>query len=228
MGSAINKQEWNTIAARYASPVAGPGKPDGLCYPLLPVDLRGKRILDAGCGTGWLTRHLARQGATVVGIDISDGLIARAQAAEAAAPLGITYRVHDLMEELPFDEGTFDIAISVWTIMDVEEPLAAIRNIGRTVRIGGQFVCSLVHPCFYRQKISAGGTELDLDNYFDRQRIEWRHIEARDGSGTHIQYRQFHRTVGDYLNTLAECGFCLLRFVESNGTTELAISCHKH
>ncbi|MAG37146.1 MAG: hypothetical protein CL878_13010 [Dehalococcoidia bacterium] len=227
MGSALNRQEWNTIAPRYASPVAGPGKPDTLCVPLLPKDLHGHRTLDAGCGTGWLTRWLARQGATVIGVDVSDGLIARAQEAEEAAPLGISYLVRDLMEPLPFEEGTFDIAISIWTMMDVEEPLAAIRNIGQTVRVGGQFVFSVVHPCFFRPRVNSEGTGPDLNTYFDRQRIEWRRIEARDGSDTQVKYRQFHRTLGDYLNTLAECGFCLLRLVEPEGTSELAISCRK-
>jgi hypothetical protein len=40
-------------------------------------------------------------------------------------------------------------------------------------------------------------------------------------------YRQYHRTLGDYLNTLADAGFWLERFVEP-GDTQLAISARKH
>jgi 2-polyprenyl-3-methyl-5-hydroxy-6-metoxy-1,4-benzoquinol methylase len=193
---------------------------------LLPRDPRGLRVLDAGCGTGWLSRYLAGRGALVVGVDISEGLIARARSIEAVAPLGITYDVHDLLEALPYAAETFDVAISVMTVMDVEEPLAAVRHIGRVVRPGGQFVFSLVHPCFYRPKaqVTQWGTEFDLAHYFDRKRIEARSIVSPDG--TRANYRQFHRTLGDYLNTLAEAGFCLERFVEP-GDSQLAISARK-
>jgi 2-polyprenyl-3-methyl-5-hydroxy-6-metoxy-1,4-benzoquinol methylase len=194
---------------------------------LLPADLRGLRVLDAGCGTGWLSRYLAGRGALVVGVDISEGLVARARSIEAATPLGITYDVHDLLEALPYAAESFDVAISAMTVMDVEDPLAAVRHIARIVRPGGQFVFSLVHPCFYRPKaqLTEWGTEFDLAHYFDRQRIEGRSIASPDG--TRVDYRQFHRTLGDYLNALAEAGFCLQRLVEP-GDSQLAISARKH
>jgi SAM-dependent methyltransferase len=229
MRSATNKQEWNDAAAvyaaekaAYASGTAG-GGPDRLCCPLLPSDVAGLRILDAGCGTGPVSRYLAERGATVVAVDVSDELIDRGQAAEEAHPLGITYLVHDLLEELPFEDGAFDAAVAVMVVMDVEDPLAAVRHIGRVVRPGGQFVFSLVHPCFYRPKVNTAGNGFDLATYFDRDRIEGRYIER---NGTRADYRQFHRTLGDYLNTLADCGFCLVQFHEP-GDSQLAISCRK-
>lgn len=224
MGSDTNRREWEAAAEIYASDKTGVAMPDDLCCPLLPAGLRGMRILDAGCGPGHVSRFLARQGASVVGVDISDALIAKARATETAEPLEITYLVHDLLEELPFGAGDFDIAMAVMTIMDVEDPLAALRNIGRTVRVGGLLVFSVLHPCFYRPRMNAAGTGVDLDHYFNRARIEGRYIESEDG--TRADYRQFHRTLGDYLNALSEGGFCLVRFVEP-GDTRLAISCRK-
>ena len=226
MTSTTNKQEWNAAAAVYAGEKVRGGRPDALCCPLLPPDVAGLRILDAGCGAGPVSRYLAQRGAEVVGVDISDELIARAREAEEAEPLGVTYLVHDLMEDLPFDDGTFDAAVSVMTVMDVEDPLAAIRTIARTVRPGGAFVFSLPHPCFYRPRVRATqwGTEIDLAHYFDRTRIEGRYIER---NGQRADYRQFHRTLGDYLNTLADSGFCVVHFNEP-GDSQLAISCRKH
>ncbi|HEY4636091.1 MAG TPA: methyltransferase domain-containing protein, partial [Rhodospirillales bacterium] len=55
-------------------------------------DLRGKRVLDAGCGEGDSSRILARNGAAVVGIDISDAMLELAKTEEARNPLGIEYR----------------------------------------------------------------------------------------------------------------------------------------
>jgi SAM-dependent methyltransferase len=227
VGSTTNKREWNAAADVYASRGGAGAGPDQLCCPLLAAELRGVRVLDAGCGTGWLSRYLAGRGARVVGVDVSDALVARARSIEAAAPLGITYAVHDLMEPLPYAAGSFDAAVSVMTVMDVEEPLAAVRHVARVVRPGGQFVLSLVHPCFYRPKSKATewGTEFDLPHYFDRDRIEGRYVVSADG--TRADYRQFHRTLGDYLNALADEGCCLDRFVEP-GDSQLAISVRKH
>lgn len=143
---------------------------------------------------------------------------------EAAEPLGITYLAHDLVEELPFGDGEFDVAVSVMAIMDVEDPLAALRNIGRVVRPGGLLAFSILHPCFYRPRLNAHRTGVDVGHYFDRDRVEGRYIEA--GDGTRAEYRQFHRTLGDYLNTVADAGFLLARLVEP-GDTRLAISCRK-
>jgi 2-polyprenyl-3-methyl-5-hydroxy-6-metoxy-1,4-benzoquinol methylase len=53
-------------------------------------DVSGLRLLDLACGHGRFARELARRGAEVVGIDISAALIAKARAAENAAPLGVT------------------------------------------------------------------------------------------------------------------------------------------
>jgi len=224
MGSGINRQEWEAAAESYAGGKAGVVEPDDLCCPLLPEDLHGLRILDAGCGAGQVARFLAGRGGSVVGIDISESLITMARADEEVHPLGITYVVHDLLEELPFGEGAFDIAIAAMAFMDVEDPVAAVRNVGRVVRFGGLLVFSFLHPCFYRPRFTADGTGVDLEHYFDRRRIEGRYIEAGDGG--RIGYRQFHRTLGDYINTLVDVDFCVQRFLEP-GDTRLAISCRK-
>ena len=54
-------------------------------------DLRGRRVLDMGCGEGYNTRILARRGASMTGIDLSERMIALAHDEERRQPLGIEY-----------------------------------------------------------------------------------------------------------------------------------------
>ncbi len=62
----------------------------------LPEDLRGCRVLDAGCGTGAASLELARRGADVVAVDLSATLVALAR--ERAARPSIEFRVGDMLD----------------------------------------------------------------------------------------------------------------------------------
>ena len=60
----------------------------------LSATCEDKDVLDAGCGEGYNTRILARGGARMTGVDLSERMIELAQAEERRAPLGIRYVVH--------------------------------------------------------------------------------------------------------------------------------------
>src|SRR5579871_4564556 len=68
-------------------------------------DVRGHRILDAGCGQGYLARMLARRGARVTGVEPAAGWYAIATERERAEPLGITYLQADLSAFSVADAG---------------------------------------------------------------------------------------------------------------------------
>jgi SAM-dependent methyltransferase len=93
----------------------------------------GERILDVGTGTGLAARRVAEGGATAVGIDLGPELI---EAARRLAPT-IDFRVGDA-EQLPFDDGSFDGAISTFGIMFVNRPDAAAAELARVCRNGGR------------------------------------------------------------------------------------------
>ena len=95
----------------------------------LPLDLRGHRVLDAGCGTGMATAELAARGADVVAIDISPKLvdIARARLPEGLAG-SVDFRAGDM---LAADLGRFDHVIAMdsliyYTRPDLEAALDAL------------------------------------------------------------------------------------------------------
>lgn len=95
--------------------------------------LAGKDLLDAGCGAGLVVRLAADRGAVVSGLDASAPLLDVARDRTPAADL----RTGD-MEELPYPGGTFDIVTSFNAIQYATDPAAAVRELARVCRPGGQ------------------------------------------------------------------------------------------
>ena len=119
----------------------------GLFARIGPVRV-GVRVLDLGCGNGYISRRLARSGARVVGVDQSTELIERARAREAAEPLGITYHHADAADLLMLSDRSFDLAVANMSLIDFADAAGAIREVGRLLVPGGRFVFSISHPCF--------------------------------------------------------------------------------
>jgi 2-polyprenyl-6-hydroxyphenyl methylase / 3-demethylubiquinone-9 3-methyltransferase len=100
-------------------------------------DLRGVRLLDVGCGGGYLAEALAGAGAVVTGVDLSATTIAAARRHAAARGLAIDYRVADATA-LPFADGAFDVVLSSDFLEHVSDRLdAVIAEQARVLRDGG-------------------------------------------------------------------------------------------
>lgn len=99
----------------------------------------GERVLDLACGTGWVSRSVARQysGVKLFGIDIGPELIEAAKGKADAARATVDYRVADA-EKLPFDDGYFDAVISTCGIMFAGRPEAAAAELIRVTKPGGR------------------------------------------------------------------------------------------
>ena len=103
----------------------------------------GSRILDVGCGSGWLSEYFARLGYSVKGIDISPDLIQMSKERVARVPYGVdhetpldcTFQVHDI-ESAPLDE-TFDAVICYDSLHHLEDEAAVMRNIATMLDVGG-------------------------------------------------------------------------------------------
>lgn len=85
----------------------------------LPADLKGMRILDAGCGTGAFSAELAARGADVVGIDLSAQLVAIAQ---DRLPANLAGRVTFTAGDMLADHGRFDAAVAMDSLIYYAEP----------------------------------------------------------------------------------------------------------
>jgi len=98
-------------------------------------DLRGKRILDAGCGSGRLTRSLASYAGEVVGIDVASSID---HVARAGAEYENLHFVQGSLLEIPFADYAFDVVWSMGVIHHTGDTYRAFANLARVVRPGGK------------------------------------------------------------------------------------------
>ena len=102
-------------------------------------DANGRNVLDVGCGDGDLAVALWRRGAKAVGIDVSDAMIAAAEARAKKHGADVAFHLA-AAENLPFPPERFDVVVAVTILCFVENPAAIFREIARVLRPGGRLV----------------------------------------------------------------------------------------
>ncbi len=109
------------------------------------LDIRpGMKVLDLGCGTGNFSIKLAEKGCQVLGVDISQEMLAIAREKAEAKGLAIDFRQMDLMD-LNLNDGEFDLALTVTAFEFIEDIEGAFREIYRTVRPGGRILIGTIN-----------------------------------------------------------------------------------
>jgi ubiquinone/menaquinone biosynthesis C-methylase UbiE len=106
---------------------------------LLPHLAPGQRVLDVGCGPGTITADLARRvfPGEVIGIDLSDDVVAAATRDHpASAEARVAFTVGDVYS-LDFDDGSFDVVFAHQVLQHLSEPVTALCEIRRVLRPGG-------------------------------------------------------------------------------------------
>jgi SAM-dependent methyltransferase len=99
----------------------------------------GARILDVACGAGQISIPAARVGAKVTGVDIAPNLIEQARARARAENLDARFDEGDA-EMLPYDDGSFDIVVSLIGMMFAPRPELVTDELKRVCRPGGKII----------------------------------------------------------------------------------------
>jgi ubiquinone/menaquinone biosynthesis C-methylase UbiE len=115
---------------------------DGVVRDLLAAVPPGV-ALDAACGTGRHSRHLADRGFEIIGVDANRTMLARA---EAKVPGG-DFRVGDL-RALPVDDAAVDVVVCSLALSHVPEVGPVLAEFARVVRPGGTVIVSDMHPLY--------------------------------------------------------------------------------
>ena len=108
--------------------------------------LKGKKVLDVGCGGGILTDAMARQGAQVLGIDLATKAlrVAELHALEAGTP-GITYREVSAEDLAAEQAGQFDVVTCMEMLEHVPDPSAIVQACKTLVKPGGWVFFSTIN-----------------------------------------------------------------------------------
>ena len=113
--------------------------------------LAGCRVLDLGCGEGYVARQIQAAGAaSVLGVDLSQGMIDEARAEEERNPQGIEYRQGDASALSELSEGSFDrvAAVFLFNYVDSAVMTEVMRRVRAWLAPGGRFVFTVPHPSF--------------------------------------------------------------------------------
>lgn len=171
-------------------------------------EVRGLDVLDAGCGTGYLSAQLHSRGARVTGTDFSERMVAVARAQYPH----IDFRVDNCSELKSVPDAAIDLIVSNYVIMDTPDLPGTMRAFHRVLRPGGAAVLVFSHPCFPQGEAHWNGTEVSYrwrHSYFEQRKYvdpPWKHFRS--------EFIWYHRPLSDYWKAFREAGFAVSGFEE--------------
>lgn len=159
----------------------------------LAGDVAGRRILDAGCGSGPLSAALRDRGAEVTGFDVSAAMVelARTRLGEDADLI-----VHDLADPLPYADAAFDDVVASLVVHYLEDWTGPLAELHRVLKPGGRLILSTHHPMTYTA-LNPGA------NYFDVTEFSF----DAEHAGRTVVYTNWHRPLQAMTDAFGEAGF---------------------
>jgi len=212
---------WNCIADDWRIQVGDDGDRNRILNsdPVLwkfAGDVSGLTVLDAGCGTGYLSKKLRDRGALVTGIDFSERMI---EIARAKHP-DIGFRVDSCSALRTIGDEHFDIVIANYVLMDVPELGGTMKAFNRVLRTGGMAVLVFSHPCFPQGRATVSENDEETCycwsfTYFEQRKCAdppWGHFKS--------EFIWFHRPLSDYWKAFMTAGFVVVDFEEPRITED--------
>jgi len=174
-------------------------------------DIRGKRILEIGCGGAQNSIALWKWGAKTFGVDLSRKqiLYGRSLMRNESAEVGLLVCN---MEKLPFKDESFDVVTTAVSLHYAPDLNAVVAEANRVLVEGGYFTFSTAHPFSEGKLVKCRGkSAVALRNYFKRRVVRW--IDKLP-DGSRVKMHSYYRTLQDYFDTLTKNGFVVEQYVE--------------
>lgn len=209
------KAFWNRVAQDWDLQVGDEGDRNRILNsdPVLwdfAGDLTDLTVLDAGCGTGYLSRQINSMGAKAIGIDFSESMveIARAKSAD------IDFRVDSCCTLSTVDDASIDVLVSNYVLMDTPNLEETLHAFHRVLKANGRAILIFSHPCFPQgQAIDSPDDEgvryqWNLPYFEQRKCVDppWAHFKS--------EFVWFHRPLSDYWKAFQQAGFEVTDFEE--------------
>jgi ubiquinone/menaquinone biosynthesis C-methylase UbiE len=166
----------------------------------LAGDVRGRRILDAGCGSGPLALALRERGADLTGFDGSPAMV---ELARRRLGEDVSLQVANLAEPLPYSDGEFDDVVASLVLHYLEDWSGPLAELRRVLRPGGRLIMSVNHPTVYLINYR------DEDYFTTRQYSEEFEFAGRPGVLTY-----WHRPLHAIVDAVVEAGFSVTTLAE--------------
>jgi ubiquinone/menaquinone biosynthesis C-methylase UbiE len=175
-------------------------------------NVKGKDVLEIGCGGGQNSIVLKKWGAQPTGIDLSQEQLRFARLLAKKERVRIPF-YHGTMEDLSrFRDNSFDIVLSAFGVGYTDNLQKTFKEVYRVLRRNGVFVFADTHPMVSKGNIKRHGNRraLEISDYFSRRKHTWT-WKIEDKSARFITHQ---RTIQDYFETLVREGFSVERLLE--------------
>ncbi|MBS8264382.1 class I SAM-dependent methyltransferase [Mesobacillus boroniphilus] len=213
----INKKSWDEVAPRFygrtALPEYGPFAPEETELKLFG-SVRGKKVLDIGCGSGHSLKYMNDNGAAELwGLDLSHSQISAAGELLKDTNVKLFQSPMELNPGLP--QTYFDVVYSIFSLGWTTNLEQTLKNVHEYLKPGGVFIFSWEHPLFSRIQNTDDGLLFNKSYHeegpYDHQ--AWNHPAIMQ------QYK-----VSTYINSLVDTGFKIIKMVEEARITDELIS----
>jgi SAM-dependent methyltransferase len=202
-----NAAAWDRFAAAYQSgaqlPTStahyGPDIPTEAELRLLG-DLKGKRVLELGCGGAQCSIAFVKQGASAIGVDFSAEQLAFAKRLCEREEVRVELRHGDLAELAFLRADSIDLVFSAYAFGYVEDLNRVFRQVHRVLKVGAPLVFSIPHPAY--DMIDDDDTDHPLlvrRSYFDKTPIDY------EVAG--ISFTDYHHTMSDLYMGLTRASY---------------------
>jgi ubiquinone/menaquinone biosynthesis C-methylase UbiE/ADP-ribose pyrophosphatase YjhB (NUDIX family) len=217
-----NREAWNTISRAYQEEKQIPT--DQLTYGArcpgedelrLLGDVSGLHAIVLGCGGGQDCVVLAKQGAQVIGVDLSDKQIEYGRRLAEREGVLVTLVQGNVEELRGIEDETQDLALSIHALNYVERIDRAFAEAYRVLRRGSAFVMSLHHPFF---GCLEGAPPYGVRQSYWQRELDWQWEFPKENVSARL--RSWFRTMEEWFALLSDAGFRIERLLEPPPTEE--------